>query len=325
MNNRSELNSNFQNRGTAIDTLDIMIVNALLEGRSVVVPDFGYLELKLLPDNRQTVLFKAVKPEELPPAVYLDDEETEDYSLSLSSSISLPLKEGKVVSLPSLGIFRPLRREDGNFYVAFTPSSILRKWLSENKKIAKNTQTKKIAPVVREAKPVTPEPDLNIIEPLNDERPRIEEIAKTIDLPVTKEVISPDLPVETLGIDDFFPGKKKNILRYSLISACVVIVALVAWSLFHENKDSAKFVGLQSGSRNLVDVARKNYGNPAFWVYIYERNQDKLTSPVNIPENVVLTIPDLSEYNIDITDTLEVVRARIRSENILQNYIEKKK
>lgn len=142
MSNQSETGKNFQNKGTAIDTLDIVIVNALLKGKNVVVPDFGYLELKLFPDGRQTVLFKATNPKDLPQEIYLDGLENEDHFSTLLNCISKPLKEGKAVSMPNLGIFRPLRRGDGNFHVSFTPSSLLRKCLNEEKRFEPDAQAK---------------------------------------------------------------------------------------------------------------------------------------------------------------------------------------
>jgi nucleoid DNA-binding protein len=355
MNNQLGLSENFQNKGTAIDTLDIVIVNALLEGKNVVIPDFGYLELKLFPDNRRTVLFKVANPQELPRQISLDGLEGEDHFSILLNCISKPLKEGKVVSMPSLGIFRPLRQGDGNFHVSFTPSSTLRKCLKEERKFEANVQTKKDLLSVNlpelpvneaiekefsqnEAE-ITPKLQLMIEKPERDDHStesyksrlfsKLTTILKRKTDNIEKNNIENKNKKElgaTHSSDEIVEGKTKNIAGYLLVSVFSIALVVVVITIFFQKK--ADIPPLESGqgrSHNLVDAARKNYGNPIFWVYIYESNQDKLTSPVNIPDNVVLTIPDLSEYNIDITDTLEVIRARIRAENILQKYIEKNK
>jgi nucleoid DNA-binding protein len=310
MNNQSELNTNFQNKSIAADTIDNVIVNALLEGRNVIIPDFGYLELKLFPDNRRTVLFKATHPQDLPSQIYLDGTESEDHFSILWNCISKPLKDGKAVLLPNLGIFRPLRRGDGNFHVSFTPSSILRKRLNLEEGIIRKEQN--------------PEPDVeNHPGFLRANEPELP-------LPVIGE---PELPQaiienenkqeeETFFVDERFKRKRKNI-GYLLTSVVLIVLIVIITIGFSQNgeEDIPPVSSFQPRPRNLVDVAKENYGNPVFWVYIYESNQEKLTSPVNIPENLTLTIPDLSEYNIDITDSLEIIRARIRSESILQKYM----
>jgi nucleoid DNA-binding protein len=355
MNNQSGLSENFQNRGTAIDTLDIVIVNALLKDKNVVVPDFGYLELKLFPDKRRTVLFKAVHPQDLPQQIYLDGLENEDHFSTLLNCISKPLKEGKTVSMPNLGIFRPLRREDGKYHISFTPSSILRKCLNEEgkfevdapqtnqnlsavipKKLPISETLKKGVPLSESGSGIMPElPAMNESEKNNLPEGNYENgFGSTMKTATTQlepdniekniENESENKQEEPVYFLDENEKKKKAFINYLLMGIFFIALIIVVITVFFPKKENVfPVTNIQSGSRNLVDVARKNYGNPVFWVYIYESNQDKLTSPVNIPENVVLTIPDLSEYNIDITDSLEIVRARLRSESILQKYIEK--
>lgn len=56
-----------------------------------------------------------------------------------------------------------------------------------------------------------------------------------------------------------------------------------------------KFLGVekvQSGSR-LMQIARRWYNEQLFWVYIYEANRDKLSTPQQLPVGVTLQIPDL--------------------------------
>jgi nucleoid DNA-binding protein len=350
MNNQLGLGENFQNRGTAIDTLDIVIVNALLKDKSVVVPDFGYLELKLFPDKRRTVLFKAVHPQDLPQQIYLDGLENEDHFSTLMKCISKPLKEGKTVSMPNLGIFRPLRREDGKYHISFTPSSILRKCLNEDGIFEMDAQTDQNLsavipklPISETLKKEAPLRKIGIIPELQpvEETKKNNFSAESYENEFVSKIKTETTKLEPGNIEknsenenkqedsvyflDESEKKKKAIVSYLLIGIFVIaLIIIVVITVFFPKKESVLPVtNIRSGARNLVDVARKNYGNPVFWVYIYESNQDKLTSPVNIPENVALIIPDLSEYNIDITDSLEIVRARLRSESILRKYIEK--
>ena len=49
-----------------------------------------------------------------------------------------------------------------------------------------------------------------------------------------------------------------------------------------------------AGSR-LAQIARRYYGNPDYWVFIYEANKDKITDPDNLPANTELIVPDLTE------------------------------
>lgn len=48
------------------------------------------------------------------------------------------------------------------------------------------------------------------------------------------------------------------------------------------------------GSR-LAQVARRYYGNPDYWVFIYEANREVVKDPNNLPANAELLIPDLTE------------------------------
>jgi len=84
------------------------------------------------------------------------------------------------------------------------------------------------------------------------------------------------------------------------------------------NVTSSEFISLPA-------LSEQHYGHPAFWVYIYEANLDKIASPANIPKNTSLVIPDLkSEYDIDVTDSKEIQRANILSDIILKkNSIER--
>ena len=79
------------------------------------------------------------------------------------------------------------------------------------------------------------------------------------------------------------------------------------------------------GVIDLASLAEKHYGHPAFWVYIYAANSEKLSSPLNIPEDIPLDIPDLAaDYNVDISDSLEINRANFTAGVILNRLKTKK-
>ena len=51
---------------------------------------------------------------------------------------------------------------------------------------------------------------------------------------------------------------------------------------------------VRPGSR-LAQIARRHYGNPDYWVYIYEANKDQIANPSELPAGIELIIPDISE------------------------------
>ena len=50
---------------------------------------------------------------------------------------------------------------------------------------------------------------------------------------------------------------------------------------------------VRPGSR-LSQIARRHYGDPMLWVYIYEANRDKIQNPQDIQPGTLLRIPDLN-------------------------------
>ncbi|MFV0392361.1 MAG: HU family DNA-binding protein [Paludibacteraceae bacterium] len=53
-----------------------------------------------------------------------------------------------------------------------------------------------------------------------------------------------------------------------------------------------------SGSQ-LTKFARKYYGSPHFWVYIYEANKDKIKDPNNVPTGIEIKIPKMNARLVD--------------------------
>ena len=51
---------------------------------------------------------------------------------------------------------------------------------------------------------------------------------------------------------------------------------------------------VRQGSR-LAQIARRHYGEPEFWIFIYEANKDKIADPSNLPVGMEIIVPDLDK------------------------------
>jgi len=51
---------------------------------------------------------------------------------------------------------------------------------------------------------------------------------------------------------------------------------------------------VRPGSR-LAQIARRHYGEPEFWIFIYEANQNKIADPANVPIGMEIVIPNLDD------------------------------
>ncbi len=73
---------------------------------------------------------------------------------------------------------------------------------------------------------------------------------------------------------------------------------------------------LGNGGR-LTLLALKNYGDKAFWAYIYDVNAFQLGDPNNVPIGKPLYLPDPTYYRIDANDPASIKRAQNRAMQIL--------
>lgn len=76
-------------------------------------------------------------------------------------------------------------------------------------------------------------------------------------------------------------------------------------------------------NRFLTQMARKYYGNPEFWAYIYVENQDKLKNPNTIAPGTVVIIPPAEKYGIDSKSKESVNTATRKCQEILNKYEKK--
>lgn len=119
-------------------------------------------------------------------------------------------------------------------------------------------------------------------------------------------------------------GEKRVSRNFSGVVVAVVVLfafIFVLYTIFSWN--SKKGVeglepNLTSGLVDLPSLAEQHYGNRAFWIYIFDANSDKLDSPINIDKDISLVFPDLkSEYDVDVTDSMAIRKARIEANLVL--------
>ena len=75
-------------------------------------------------------------------------------------------------------------------------------------------------------------------------------------------------------------------------------------------------ITLNKGSR-LAHLARKYYGSPYFWVYLYEANKEVIPNPNVIPNGTKIRIPNLPPSMVDPNDPKAIERAKQIEKEIL--------
>lgn len=70
----------------------------------------------------------------------------------------------------------------------------------------------------------------------------------------------------------------------------------------------------------LHEMARKHYGNKAFWVYIYEENKAKIGNPNRVGQGLELVIPPADKYGINPNDPASLKAAKDLAGQILSKY-----
>jgi len=347
------------NEHTTIESLGDSIVSLILNEGKVVIPELGYLELKVFPDKR-TVLFKAT---EKAPLFLVSEGSIQSH---IYDNVSIPLKEGKIVNLPEVGIFHPIKKEDGTYRISYTTSSSLRKLLNGAPEEEKADDKSAFIPAVestvkeqQEDKGEKEEVKENIIEKNIVEKAAVvngtENDKKTqekVVIPTPREKVRvdnrkiPSYVRNTSKVGDIVvPQEEKTGINATkmrgIIAVAVALLALIliVWYFLPENKihkDSAlvsenterrlpQAFSESTESNKFIDLpalAEQKYGNRVFWVYIYEANRDKISSPVNIPVGTDLKIPNLWEdYKVDIRDSVAIRNAGQLSETVLKGEI----
>lgn len=91
--------------------------------------------------------------------------------------------------------------------------------------------------------------------------------------------------------------------------------------ILHENGEPKK--GKLGPGGRLTLLALRNYGDKAFWAYIYDVNAYQLGDPNNVPIGLPLYLPDPKYYGIDASDPASVKKAQLRARQILREWGEK--
>ncbi|MDR1632736.1 MAG: hypothetical protein LBR97_07650 [Dysgonamonadaceae bacterium] len=327
------------------------IVVLLLEEGKVTIPELGYLELKVFPGKR-TVLFKATENTSL----FLVSEGSTQ--ALIYNNVSLPLKEGQVVTIPDIGIFRPMKNADGSYRISYTMASALRKLLNSDLKNgdaekpeipAEAIDEKTGISTVETQKTETSEEETDTKSETDESKTgnkdfgKREKVAGTgprQDTRTNRTALSNIRNASKVG-DIVVPQEEKRTdeARWNkgimAVIAAIIIVISIIWYVFPDidkEQDESLSASVNTSEANdpdesmkpidLPSLAEKHYGNRLFWVYIYEANNDKISSPVNIPAGTVLRMPDLWEdYMVDIRDSLEIKRAGIKSDIILKKKV----
>ena len=331
------------NERTTIESLSDSIVSLILNEGKVVIPELGYLELKVFPDKR-TVLFKATENV----ASFSTSEDS--IQSHIYDNISIPLKEGKIVTLPEVGIFHPIKKVDGSFRISYVISSSLRELLNGEKKDKEADDERAFVPTVKST----------VIEQRADKDEQEETVEKTRaenNKTTQEEVVIPPAPKE-IRVNRKMPSyvrnaskveeivvpqeeiKRNNVIR-GIIAVAVALIALflIVWYFLPESKNHkgralvsestergpTPAVEESTESNKFIDLpalAEQKYGNRIFWVYIYEANRDKISSPVNIPVGTDIKIPNLKEdYKVDVMDSMAIRKAGQLSDFVLKRGI----
>jgi nucleoid-associated protein YgaU len=67
----------------------------------------------------------------------------------------------------------------------------------------------------------------------------------------------------------------------------------------------------------LTVMARRHYGNPKFWVYIYLENKDKIKDPDSLESGMVVVIPPAEKYGIDSSNPESLKKAEREAYRVL--------
>ncbi|MDR1561802.1 MAG: hypothetical protein LBS54_01775 [Dysgonamonadaceae bacterium] len=299
-------------------------VKALLKGETVFIPTLGYLSVFFI-SGRKTVLFKTLTGKE--------SENTVQDLFDMDALVTQPLREGTTVNIPELGNFRPIRNSNGSLRVAYTVSPALRNMLNDIESVP---SPPKISPLLSDPSPLEKE---EIPEQVEQETLQIVEEPEQPVSPKPKPHVIDSAPVpkkeEETGNSSV--GKQivewsnrsrskleipwDRIFNYVIVGGMAIVLLFFIYSKYFKKTDKIKrpVITRSEGIMTpLTELAEKNYGNSAFWVYIYESNREKLVSPINIPKGIDIIIPNLKdEYGVNPTDSADIRNAVLQGNIII--------
>jgi hypothetical protein len=328
-------------------------IRALLGGEKLFVSDIGYLAVFPVSD-RKTVFFKPLNSNDI-------RENTGSNPFGLDELIGAPLKNGESVKIPELGDFRPRTENGGSLRVTYVVSPLLRKLVNGDEEVwklitpppveqandeivqetADETADETATPVIADdaeteiARIAETKPASEIKEPTAEtaETPSVKQTPK----PQKSESASDKKKRDIVPWDEDSKKEKKSrkhvsipwdrIFTYIIVAAALIVIVIYLFRLCSPGKKPYLIKTQRSEyiMTPLTELAETNYGNSAFWVYIYDFNRDKLSSPINVPTGTEISIPDLKEaYGVDPKDKDEIKNAVVQG-NIILGILEEKK
>ena len=242
----------------------------------------------------------------------------------LFATISQALGKGEMVKIKGLGTFKTEKDDDGK-KVIFIPDNALAEAVNapfaQFKPVelcdeitqeqldeidAAMQPEPEAAPVAEPVESVEPVQDVKDVE--NEE----EEVVETVEESQQEEVTEPqeEAPVELAK-----PAKGR---KWIAIAAGIAAIALVAGIATHymrsgSNKPIAQTDSIAApkpaavpvvtdtlrNDNRLFDMAKRHYGDQAFWVYIALENQQQFPDYHKIPKGSAVVIPPAEKYGIN--------------------------
>lgn len=298
------------------------LVSRLIDGENVVLPGLGRLEVRIMP-GRKTIIFRSdlqtlSGDEGLPP---------------FYRAIIELLSNGKNVTLPSFGTFQPIFNQEAILSrVSFILSPALRSRINtpgseKEEKSAHNPDP--IEPSFIPAPTPAPAPDSSGAPLLSgtDEQAKAETVVPIRSYPVEQESAKPAPKNKRLKKkrETKSLGNIKKILFVLAFLLFVLLFILIKQQPHQPDIDLIHSSDVETSLHNLPDLSKEHYGHAAYWVYIYDFNQTQITNPLNPVRDQDLRYPDLQmDYNVDINDSLEIKRANMIAEELLNAYRRKR-
>jgi len=308
-----------------LNVLSNSIINLLVEGERIDIPNIGYLMVNIT-SNSRVVIFKPI------PVAERSEKSVSPAKGSLAESlynqISVPLQEGKSVSLPEVGVFSASKSPAGRIlYFSFSSSVALRRKMNQS---ATDTVKSVVADdtlSVTETTVVAPAP---VVQTSTGAESATESDTPSAD---ENETVATENPSDTETKHHHRHRKHRKRRRHKLteqrvLNLVIFVLALIlVWFIIKSMTKKPTLIGWEPKEEtlNLWELAKENYGNEVYWVDIYEANKDVLTSPINIPADIAassLIIP--LKDSLDIVDTSNIVRAKNRGDKIISELNRKK-
>lgn len=256
----------------------------------------------------------------------------------LFATVSQSLVDGKKVKIKGLGAFEVIKSGEGEHDVAFVPELSLADAVNapfsqfKPVELCDAVTIEKLNEIDDEMRPQEP--------PATENSPEIPELEKeetpvTVvekrDIPVSHETETPELQaVETqLATVDVNNSNIKRNWKKPLLAgiAAAAVIGLIVYLAWGRNAvettprvaavtDSVKpapavsvVTDTLTGSNVLTLMAKKHYGDQAFWAYIARENQAKYPNYRKIPAGAVLIIPPAEKYGINSDSKQSIKKA----------------